>query len=122
VVMCDVNADAVARGMTAIERNLAKGIERGKVSEAERKEILARVRGVTEISEIRDADLVIEAAPESLDVKQRILRETESAIDREFIFATNTSSLSITEIASASRNPKNVVGMHFFNPVHIMKL
>ena len=122
VVMRDVNADMVAGGIKAIKQNLEKGIEKGKVSEAERKEILARIRGASELNEIHDADLVIEAAPESLELKQRVLRETESVIDREFIFATNTSSLSITEIASASRNPKNVIGMHFFNPVHIMKL
>ena len=122
VVMRDVNPDAVARGLQTIERNLEKGIQRGKMTEQERRETLQRVRGTVALEEIRDADLVIEAAPENLDLKQSLLREAESTVNEDFIFATNTSSLSITEIASASRIPAKVVGMHFFNPVHIMKL
>ena len=122
VVMRDVDAQAVTRGMQAIERNLEQGIQRGKITEPERSETLQRVRGTVALEEIRDADLIIEAAPEKLELKQKLLRETESTVQRNFIFATNTSSLSITEIASASRRPGNVVGMHFFNPVHIMKL
>jgi 3-hydroxybutyryl-CoA dehydrogenase len=122
VIMRDVSDEVVARGMRAIETNLDKGIQRGKLTEPERADTLARIRGTSGLEEILDADLIIEAAPENLELKQKLLRETESAIERDFIFATNTSSLSITEIASASRRPENVVGMHFFNPVHIMKL
>ena len=122
VVMRDVNPEAVARGVSAIERNLEKGVQRGKVTEEERSQTLQRIRGTSVLEEIHDADLIIEAAPENLELKRRLLREAESAFDRNFIFATNTSSLSITEIASVARRPGNVVGMHFFNPVHIMKL
>ena len=122
VVMRDVSADALARGLQSIERNLAKGIQLGKITEHGRNEVLQRIRGTTELEEIRDADLIIEAAPEILDLKQNLLRESEALVDRECVIATNTSSLSIAEIASASSRPANVVGMHFFNPVHIMRL
>ena len=122
VVMRDVNADALARGRQSIERNLAKGIQLGKITEQDRDETLQRIRGTTELADIRGADLVIEAAPEILDLKQSLLRESEPLVSRDCIFATNTSSLSITEIAAAAGRPANVVGMHFFNPVHIMRL
>ncbi len=122
VVMRDVSADALARGIQSIERNLAKGIQLGKLTEHDHDETLRRIRGTAELEEIRNADLVIEAAPEILDLKQSLLREAEVLINHNCIFATNTSSLSITEIASASNRPANVIGMHFFNPVHIMRL
>jgi len=122
VVMRDVDDAAVQRGMQSIERNLAKGVQLGKLTEQDRAEALQRIRSTTDIDEIRDSDLVIEAAPENLDLKQKLLRETEQLMRADCIFATNTSSLSIGEIAKASARPANVVGMHFFNPVHIMRL
>src|SRR5207302_3029866 len=122
VVMRDIDEAAVQRGMQSIERNLAKGVQLGKVSEQNRAEALQRIRTTIDIDEIRDSDLVIEAAPENLDLKQKLLRETEQLVRADCIFATNTSSLSIGEIAQASARPANVVGMHFFNPVHIMRL
>lgn len=122
VVMRDVSQDALARGLQSIERNLVKGIQLGKLTEQDRHETLQRIRATTDLAEIRDADLVIEAAPEILDLKQNLLRESEAVLDRNCILATNTSSLSIAEIAAASSRPANVVGMHFFNPVHIMRL
>jgi 3-hydroxybutyryl-CoA dehydrogenase len=122
VVMRDVSADALERGLQSIEKNLAKAIQLGKLTEHDRDETLQRIRATTELTDIRDADLVIEATPEILDLKQGLLRETEILVDRDCILATNTSSLSITEIAAASSRPAQVVGMHFFNPVHIMRL
>jgi 3-hydroxybutyryl-CoA dehydrogenase len=122
VILRDVNDDAVARGMQSIQRNLSKAIELGKISDADRDAALQRIHGTTNLEEIRHVDLVIEAAPENLELKQTLLREAEALVDRDCIFATNTSSLSIGEIASASHRPENVVGMHFFNPVHIMRL
>jgi 3-hydroxybutyryl-CoA dehydrogenase len=122
VVMRDIDDAAIQGGMTAIERNLIKGVQLGKVTEPERAETLARIRATTDIADLRESDLVIEAAPEKLELKQNLLRETESLVRTDCIFATNTSSLSITEIAKASERPANVVGMHFFNPVHIMRL
>ena len=122
VLLRDVDRDSLSRGIAAIERNLAKGIQLGKLTEADRDSTLQHIRGTTRLSDLAEAQLVIEAAPEQLAIKQEILREVESASDSGFIFATNTSSLSITEIAKASERPQNVVGMHFFNPVHLMRL
>jgi 3-hydroxybutyryl-CoA dehydrogenase len=122
VVMRDIDDEAVTRGCKLIEQNLAKGIERGKLTKKERDGTLARIRGTIELKEVCGADLIIEAAPETLELKKNLLRECDSLCDGDFIFATNTSSLSITEIATASQRPGNVVGMHFFNPVHLMRL
>jgi 3-hydroxybutyryl-CoA dehydrogenase len=123
VVLRDMSEGLVERGLRAIEGNLSKGIERGKVTEEERAEALSRIRGAVELEETRDADLYIEAVPERMDLKQETIRQVERiAARRPHIFATNTSSLSITEMASAARAPERVVGMHFFNPVHLMRL
>ena len=122
VVLRDVDRESLARGVRAIERNLAKGIELGKLTEADCDSTLQHIHGTTHLEELADADLVIEAAPETLEIKQNLLREVEGIAKEGFIFATNTSSLSISEIARASQYPANVVGLHFFNPVHLMRL
>ena len=122
VLLNDVDRESLARGVAAIERNLAKGIERGKLTEDDRDRTLQHIHGTTNLQSCAASDLVIEAAPEKLDLKKEILRQLESASEHPFIFASNTSSLSITEIASSSKRPDAVIGMHFFNPVHIMKL
>jgi len=122
VLLRDLDRDSLARGIQAIERNLAKGIQLGKLTEDDRDTTLQHIRGTTKLEEIANADLIVEAAPERLEIKQEIIREVETLSSKAFIFATNTSSLSITEIARASERPQNVVGMHFFNPVHLMRL
>ena len=122
VLLSDVDRESLARGVTAIEGNLAKGIKLGKLTEADRDRTLQHIHGTTNLKECAAADLIIEAAPEKLDLKKDVLRQLESASDHPFIFASNTSSLSITEIASSSKRPEAVIGMHFFNPVHIMRL
>ena len=122
VLLRDLDRDSLSRGIQAIERNLAKGIQLGKLTDADRDSTLQHIRGTTQLAEIATADLVIEAAPEQLELKQQILREVETHSSKAFIFASNTSSLSITEIAKASERPQHIVGMHFFNPVHIMRL
>jgi len=122
VLLSDVDRESLARGVTAIEGNLVKGIKLGKLTEADRDRTLQHIRGTTNLKECAAADLIIEAAPEKLDLKKDVLRQLESASDHPFIFASNTSSLSITEIASSSKRPEAVIGMHFFNPVHIMRL
>ena len=122
VLLNDVDRESLARGVSAIERNLAKGIQLAKLTEHDRDRALQHIHGTTNLDECAQADLIIEAAPEKLDLKKEVLRQLESASDRPFIFASNTSSLSITEIASASKRPDAVIGMHFFNPVHIMRL
>jgi 3-hydroxybutyryl-CoA dehydrogenase len=122
VILRDLDRDSLERGIQSIERNLAKGIQLGKLTEEDRDSTLQHIRGTVKLSELSAAQLIIEAAPEQLAIKQDILREVESNSPANFIFATNTSSLSITEIAKASERPQTVVGMHFFNPVHLMRL
>ena len=122
VLLSDVDLESLARGVKAIEGNLAKGIKLGKLTEDDRDSTLQHIHGTTNLKECATADLIIEAAPEKVDLKKDILRQLESASDHPFIFASNTSSLSITEIASSSKRPEAVIGMHFFNPVHIMRL
>ena len=122
VLLNDVDRESLARGVSAIERNLAKGIERGKLTEDDRDRTLQQIHGTTNLQSCATSDLIIEAAPEKLDLKKEVLRQLESASDHPFIFASNTSSLSITEIAGSSKRPDAVIGMHFFNPVHIMRL
>ena len=122
VVLRDVDQDSLARGISGIERNLAKGIQLGKLTDDDRDAILQHIRGTTHLEDIAKADLIIEAVPEQLQLKQDLLREVEKLSEGGFIFATNTSSLSITEIAKASEFPDRVIGLHFFNPVHLMRL
>jgi 3-hydroxybutyryl-CoA dehydrogenase len=122
VILRDVDREGLARGVRAIERNLDKGIARAKLTEDDRDQTLQRIRGTVHLSETADADLFIEAAPEVLELKREILSDVERLSRRPFLFATNTSSLSITEIARGAHRPDMVVGMHFFNPVHIMRL
>jgi 3-hydroxybutyryl-CoA dehydrogenase len=122
VLLSDVDRESLARGVQAIERNLAKGISRGKLTEDDRDRTMQHIRGTLKLDECAKADLIIEAAPEKLDLKREVLRQLESQSDRAFVFASNTSSLSISEIARSAKRPEAVVGMHFFNPVHIMRL
>ena len=122
VILRDLDRDSLARGVRAIERNLDKGMKLGKLSEEDREQILQNIHGTIELQQVATADLIIEAAPEQLRLKQDLLRETESLAGHDFIFASNTSSLSITDIATASARPGRVIGMHFFNPVHVMRL
>lgn len=122
VLLNDVDRESLARGVAAITRNLDKGIQLAKLTEDDRDRTLQHIRGTTNLNECAVADLIVEAAPEQLELKKKVLRELESASDHPFIFASNTSSLSITEVASSSKRPEAVIGMHFFNPVHIMRL
>ena len=122
VILRDVDQASVARGMQAIDRNLAKGVQLGKVTEADRDQALGHITTTTDLPDLKAADLIIEAAPENLELKQSLLRESEAVTAPHCIWASNTSSLSITEIACAARRPESVIGMHFFNPVHIMRL
>ncbi len=122
VTLRDVSEELVGRGMRAVEANLSKGVERGKVTEEERERALSNIRATIELEETAGSDLFVEAVPERLELKRATLRAVESLNAGDFVFATNTSSLSISEIAEGARDPGRVVGMHFFNPVHIMRL
>lgn len=123
VALFDAVDGAVAKGLARVRENLDKGIARGKVTEAERDEALGRLRGAETLADaVSDADLVIEAVVESFDVKEPLFRELDALAPAAAVLATNTSSLSVARIAAATARPGQVVGMHFFNPVHIMKL
>lgn len=123
VRMFDVSDDALQRGLDHVHANLDKGVSRGKVSEALRDETLMRLAGSTDLETAVDcADLVIEAVPEVLSLKQDLFSKVEGLVDEDTVFGTNTSSLSVGSIAGALQRPEMLVGLHFFNPVHIMKL
>jgi 3-hydroxybutyryl-CoA dehydrogenase len=119
----DVSEAAVTAGRARIAANLDKGIEKGKVTEAERDATLARIETTTDLEvATTQADMVIEAVPEKLELKHEVLRTASKTAAERAILATNTSSLSIAAIADALPDPSRVIGTHFFNPVHIMKL
>jgi 3-hydroxybutyryl-CoA dehydrogenase len=123
VTLRDVEERIVEDGLASIRENLAGGIERGKVTADERDAALDRLVGTTDLdAAVADADLVIEAVPEDTDLKQDVLTDAEAAAPEDAVLATNTSSLSVTEIASALALPERFVGLHFFNPVHVMAL
>ncbi|UCC25543.1 MAG: 3-hydroxyacyl-CoA dehydrogenase family protein [Gemmatimonadales bacterium] len=119
----DVDDDALEQGFDRIRRNLDKGLELGKLSSQEHHDSLNRLQGAHDLAfAVERADLVVEAVPEVLELKQRIFREVDAAAPPHAILATNTSSLSIAGISEAVADPSRVVGLHFFNPVHLMKL
>jgi 3-hydroxybutyryl-CoA dehydrogenase len=123
VALVDVNRELVERGRSMIESNLKKGVERGKVTKQQMADALARIRTATDLADAAiEADLVIEAVVERLDAKRELFAKLDELCPPQTVLATNTSSLSIASIASATRRPDRVIGMHFFNPVHIMKL
>lgn len=119
----DVQSQALEKAVNTITRNLDKGIELGKISETQKKECLARLRTETVLHKAaHGADFVIEAAPEKIALKIELFAELDKTCPPHTILATNTSSLSITEIAAVTQRPMKCIGMHFFNPVHKMKL
>jgi 3-hydroxybutyryl-CoA dehydrogenase len=119
----DVDAAAVEAGLTAVREVLDKGLAKGKTTTLERDTVLACLSGAPGMDQALDeVQVVIEAVPEDLDLKRRIFGDLGERLGPEVLLATNTSSLSVTRIAEAAAHPERVVGMHFFNPVHIMKL
>ena len=123
VVLCDLEANAVAQGLSKIQANLQKGVERGKVEAELAEATLIRLSGCTDHAELADeADLLIEAIPEQLELKKSLFQSLEKHAPERVIYGTNTSSLSVAAIAESLKRPEQVIGMHFFNPVHIMKL
>lgn len=113
---------SVDNGIATVTKNLDKMVKKEKITEAEKNEILSRVHGSTDIEIVKDADLIIEAATENMEAKKALFKELDELVKPEAIIATNTSSLSITEIAAATNRPDKIIGMHFFNPVPAMKL
>lgn len=122
VVMVDVAEEFVARGMAAIENGYAKLVEKGRMEAAARDAALARIRTGLALEDGADADLFIEAAPESLELKADLLGRVTAALREDAVIATNTSSLSVTRLARFVGRPERFVGIHFFNPVPLMAL
>ena len=123
VRLFDVDAKVLAAGLAKVRSNLEKGVEKGKVTPADRDATLSRLAGVSDLKAgAADADLVVEAVPERMDLKRRIFADLDASAPAHAILASNTSSLSIAEIAAATKRPGRVLGMHFFNPVHLKPL
>lgn len=122
VVMRDINDEFVSRGMKAIDRFLSKGVEKGKMEPAQKDAILGRITGTTDMAALKDVDFVVEAVIEDLDLKRRVFKELDEICRPEVILSSNTSSMSLTEIAASTKRPDKVCGMHFFNPAPLMKL
>lgn len=114
--------ESIDKGIKTVTKNLDRSVQKGKMTEEEKNEILARIKTSTEVEIMADCDLIIEAATENMEAKKKLFAEMDALCKPETIFATNTSSLSITEIAAATNRPDKVIGMHFFNPVPVMKL
>jgi 3-hydroxybutyryl-CoA dehydrogenase len=121
-VVREVSSELVEKGLKGIEKNLARLVEKGTISEATKGEIRGRLKGVTAIEELKDCDLIVEAIIEQLPAKRELFAGLDALCPAHTIFASNTSSLTITEIAAATKRPQRFVGLHFFNPVPVMKL
>ena len=122
VVMRARRQASIDKGMATVEKNLSRMVAKEKITEEDKAQIMSRITGSTDIEIIKDADLIIEAATEDMEAKKALFAELDELVKPEAIMATNTSSLSVTEIAMATKRPDKVIGMHFFNPVPAMKL
>ncbi len=122
VVLRDIAEEFIARGMSAIAKNLAGQVAKGKLSEADKEAIIGRMNPTTELVPAKECDLIIEAIIENKQAKLDLFRQLEELCPPQVIFASNTSSIPITELATATRRPDKFAGMHFFSPVPVMKL
>jgi 3-hydroxybutyryl-CoA dehydrogenase len=122
VIVRDIKDEFVDKGIAGIAKGLEKQVAKGKMTEEVKEEILSRISGTTDMNLAADCDLVVEAAIENMKIKKEIFAELDAICKPETILASNTSSLSITEVASATKRPDKVIGMHFFNPAPVMKL
>jgi 3-hydroxybutyryl-CoA dehydrogenase len=118
----EVSQELLDKGLKKIEGFLAKGVEKGKVTEDQKNETLARLKGTTNLEDLKDSDIVIEAVTENIDVKKEIFQTLDKISPPHTLFASNTSSLSIKNMAEVTSRPSNFIGLHFFNPVPLMKL
>jgi 3-hydroxybutyryl-CoA dehydrogenase len=122
VLVRDINQDAIDRGRTRIASDLEKKVQKGKMASEEKEVILRRLSTTTQLEDFRNCDFVIEAAIENISLKGEIFKTLDTITKKEVILASNTSSISITRIASYTKRPDRVIGMHFFNPAPVMKL
>jgi len=122
VVVSEINNELLNKGMSAINQSLAKAVEKGKMTEADKDKTLGKIKGTVDMQEFKDCDLVVEAAVENLDLKKKIFIELDSICQTGAILSTNTSCLSVMDLAAVTKRPDKVLGCHFFNPVPVMKL
>lgn len=122
VIMCDISYELALGGFGRIRRSLERLVEKGRISSRESEEALTRIRVVDGLSGLSNADMAIEAVVEAVDVKLAVMEQLDSIMNPDAIIASNTSSISITLLQAATRRPEKVIGMHFFNPVPVMKL
>lgn len=122
VIMSDIKMEFVNRGLATIEKNLSRSVEKGKLTEDDKKSILSRIKGTDKIDDHKDSNFVVEAATENLALKLDIFRKLDELTDKNVILSSNTSSISITKIAAATKRPEKIIGMHFMNPVPVMQL
>jgi 3-hydroxybutyryl-CoA dehydrogenase len=122
VIMRDVEERFVQNGLKNIDRFLSKSVEKGKMTEDQKQGVLGRIKGTVNMADLAEVDFVIEAVIEDMDLKRSVFKDLDGICRADVILATNTSSMSITEIAVATQRPEKVVGMHFFNPVPLMRL
>lgn len=122
VIVREVSDDLLARGLSRVEGSLQRGVERGKLAAEDAKAASARITGTTRLEDLGDVDLVVEAVVENMDLKKQVFRDLDRRCPPKTVFASNTSSLSITEIASVTSRADRCLGIHFFNPVPVMKL
>jgi len=122
VVMRDISEEFLRRGVAAIERSLQRDVDKERLKEEEKRAIVARVRTTTEIGDLAEASFVVEAITENLEAKRELFRALDAAVREDAVLASNTSSISITKLGAATRRPDKVIGMHFMNPVPVMKL
>ena len=122
VVMSDIKEEFLENGFSAIEKSLARMVKKEKITEDDQKAILGRIEGTTAIDDMAKADFVVEAATENEELKLNIFRQLDEYCSEGIILSSNTSSISITKIAGATKRPKQVIGMHFMNPVPLMQL
>ena len=122
VTLNDISEEAYEKGLGVITKNLSRGVEKGRMTEEEKEAALGRIRKSTDLSDAKHADLIIEAAVEKMEIKQSIFKQLDEHAQEHAILSTNTSALPITEIAAVTKRPGQVIGMHFMNPVPVMKL
>jgi len=122
VVMCDVSQDFVDRGVANISKSLDRFVKKETITADQKNEILGRIKPTTNLEDLKDCALIVEAATENFDIKKQIFQKLDSIAGPNAILSSNTSSISITKIAAVTKRPDKVIGMHFFNPVPLMKL
>jgi 3-hydroxybutyryl-CoA dehydrogenase len=122
VILRDVQESFLQRGMETIGKNLDREVKKGKLTEAEKPQVLARLKPVTDLAAVAAADFVVEAVPEKLEIKRAVLTEADKLLRPEVILTSNTSSIAITTLAAMTKRPERFVGMHFMNPVPVMAL